>query len=543
MSTICPEHSNEEVRFHCEECVRFICDECVVSDCKDHDKVRLLTFIERKRKECQDFIDNVKGTKIDEIETRIATLSSSRDQYYLNIEKEIQSIKNRTEKLKQILDEIDNDVISQLTKVKETMKVEIETFLESEQRKLVNTQKMVENYKEVVLFDDKILEIHNENRLSSYPEAETQPLPILKSPKYVLGSGNEKGMLTVLHGYIDEGDYEDVDPRQMIDKLSDDVDARQNLDKLPDDDDDDAKGSGFVEVRNKIEIAQSDEPFSSEEEILYMACNEKGLKWVLGKKTLWEIKDNGSNRLMEKHMKTPETSAENVAISSKGVLFMLNLSKACIILYKPSSSTVRKLMKKDAEKSTFLITTPLYPMCIGAMFHNEIVVCLGENSQGKDATDFIYIRWHQIEPKYGKLMRELKLNSKEHQISNPVSITPNAINELLIINQEKDKNTSIVCLKSDGNVKFRYPKYDSSDCHFVGVACLSDGTSVILEQSEPSLHLIDADGILLQKDPTDVNPTCLTKDTNDNLWIGYSSGVIQSVAYKHTRIYDEVLQI
>jgi hypothetical protein len=153
-------------------------------------------------------------------------------------------------------------------------------------------------------------------------------------------------------------------------------------------------------------------------------------------------------------------------------------------------------MKKDAEKLSFLKTASFYPMCISCMSNDEIFVCLGIHSPVKDAKDLVKIRWFQIEPKYGKLKRELKLNPNEHQITNPVSVTVNALGDIIIINQDKDNGTNLVCLKSDGSVKCRYPKSASSICHFVGVACLSDGTSVILDQSEPSLHLIDVNGSL-----------------------------------------------
>lgn len=88
-ASMCDQHVQEEVRFHCINCNITICDDCITGPHKNHNFMKLKDFGTQKRNSLSKYLSAAKESKIPEIRAAVLKAERGKIIFWKSIEQQI----------------------------------------------------------------------------------------------------------------------------------------------------------------------------------------------------------------------------------------------------------------------------------------------------------------------------------------------------------------------------------------------------------------------------------------------------------------------
>lgn len=520
----CSEHKSEEVRFYCNDCNAMICDDCVVGGHSSHKKTKLKEY-------CDAVILSVTeaNKRVPKIRKDIELAVNAKNIFNESIDRDIVEIRQKRELIRQVLNELHDDLIKNLEDARKAGNEKFDQFTRSLTRRCDSFKHIMEVIQSkgpnITQTEISICKSEFEQVMNSYPFSEN--VPNIEPPRYrftedYISKENLKHVMGQL--CLEDNQSSDINPKLKV---------TENVHEVE-------KGSDFCEEytpSNKIETAKNYiimTSFRYPKKVTHIVPSQScKYAWLIGK----EISEINFNTDTPKI--TPVTELYGTPITAArshkyGLLIGL-FGKKYIKQLQVSSGTFRKHMYKLVSHLNIQLDSVL-AMCTSSP-PRDVTLCIKCNRRtGSNSENFFEIHW------YSDLKQKVavvSISSNDVEIDTPIHICEDINGDLCITCSPVGSVSWVVLLDKNGNQKMRYPPKESKDANktmlysFLGSGFLRDGTITVLDRVKFCQHLIDRTGRVLQIDSYDSEPRCLAVDNYDNIWVGFEDGTIQIMNYNN----------
>ncbi|KAK3102029.1 hypothetical protein FSP39_008214 [Pinctada imbricata] len=136
----------------------------------------------------------------------------------------------------------------------------------------------------------------------------------------------------------------------------------------------------------------------------------------------------------------------------------------------------------------------------------------------------------------GKVLHtyEFREDGKTRLFTLPVRKTENKNSDVCIINRYSDDGGELIVLLKDGRVKFTYCGADLKGENFLpyDVECDTKCHIMLTEKHSRAIHVLSAEGMLLQTlYKSNLRPFVISLHRS-NLWCGFAEGTVKVFEYK-----------
>ncbi|CAC5414971.1 unnamed protein product [Mytilus coruscus] len=384
---------------------------------------------------------------------------------------------------------------------------------------------------EVVSYDSKL-----SLNLEDDPYADVGPR--IQPPRYQYQDELvQKGKLQAIIGYMESGTYAEVDEIGLL--------LRQKTDQDKNEETEEEKGRDLYPLLKFTEENKRDffaiNTFKRTVKVVHIVPKQSLQAWLIHSDI--EELDRSARMVKTKIIKTideePQCAARNNA--NELIIGMWNKKSLKQLKYSGSFGFNFFARNKSYTLANYINTAPLQAVCFctctSAAVNGDITVCLVE----KTASDQYLVK-HPIIRRYAndktQLESDLVLSEEKIDIEAPAYISENTNGDLCIVSCPEGNDSWISIVNSNGERKFRYPEIDLKTAKrirydFIGAGFLSDGTVTVSDRVGLRQHLLDKEGVLLQIDTHDSQPSCFAIAPHDHVWVGFEDGQVKIFTYRN----------
>lgn len=484
----CGIHKSEVSQIYCYQCFRAVCLECLSNYHEDHDVVLISNEIDSKKTELREIIHKSKS-KLSAYRSEVISLKNKIDNFSEQTEIVAESVKKHGEILKMKIDEIVQDVLSDLEneeKKKKSHLRQIQTQLETE---TIDLTVFVAKCEKKLKSSNHVSVITAVTKINRRPEIEE---PITSVP--------------------------DVQPPGFVPTQIDLKKLRNLLGKLKGDktlDVETEAGRSSCEAQVRAERPQSpclslftSFPSPSPSTDCIATLNNRlafvGWRWIGREIFLISIRGKVKCRV------NLDFTLGDLSASSDGKLYFT----------VGGSHFVKKLVDQttciDIKDTAPFITRGLH-----VTRDNEILVCLYNLNSKQGKVSRMSLKGEQVQ--------EIQHDESENPLFiYPQDVFQNYNGDVCVIDRiaPSVNKHELVVVDKDGRFRFRYPCSKTSRASgFVctGITCDKNGNIFLSDRENNRIHLIDKDGnfikYILSENEGIKSPTGLSMDKNRQLWI------------------------
>ncbi|CAC5396580.1 unnamed protein product [Mytilus coruscus] len=136
-SSTCVEHTSEEIRFFCEECHVFVCDDCVSGQGKHIrcTKVKLSEYGNKNKLCLIENVEEITSKKLPHIKRTLELAKNVKGSFNKSMDENITDFRSNTQKIKAIIDELQEETIRGLEESRLKANVKFDEFISFHQNR------------------------------------------------------------------------------------------------------------------------------------------------------------------------------------------------------------------------------------------------------------------------------------------------------------------------------------------------------------------------------------------------------------------------
>ncbi|CAC5371023.1 unnamed protein product [Mytilus coruscus] len=124
----CPEHPSEKARFYCEDDHVVICDDCVIGRHSGHTKIKLIDYLNKKRHHLIQTATEAKHKNLPDIQKELEKALIGKTEFNASVDQQTERVKLRRTMIKQVVDELQDDLIKNFEATKIAANEEFDRF-------------------------------------------------------------------------------------------------------------------------------------------------------------------------------------------------------------------------------------------------------------------------------------------------------------------------------------------------------------------------------------------------------------------------------
>ncbi|XP_052093681.1 uncharacterized protein LOC127729811 [Mytilus californianus] len=544
---MCPKHQSEIARFFCEDDQVLICDDCIIDKSCNHNghtKIKLKDYISKKREDLKQNATEAKYKNLPDIQYALEKALKGKTAFNASVDKQLEGVKLRREMVKKVFDELQDDLIQNFESARNAANEDFDKFSTRQQLRInfiQETTNVVESRisnmleTEVVSYDEKL-----SSSLKDDPDWDVV-LQIQPPRHQCQDELVQKGKLQSIIGYMQSGTYDEVGEPVILREKN--ANQSRNTGTEEENGSDSCPLSIIIENKRDFLAVKT---FKRTAKVAHIVPKQSLQAWLIHSDI--EELDCSSGMVKTKIIKSIEEEPQCAARNNANELIIGMSNKKSLRQLKCGGQFGFNIFSRNKSYTlgNYVNTAPLLAVCLctcrSASVNGDITVCLVE----KPASDEYSVK-NPIIRRYAndktQPVSDLVLSEDKIEIEAPAYISENTNGDLCIVSCPEGKSSWITIADETGTLKFRYPAVDLKatnriDYEFIGAGFLSDGTITVLDRIGFRQHLLDIEGVLLQKDTHESLPACLAIAPNDHVWIGFEDGQVKIFTYKD--LYSEI---
>ncbi|CAC5412568.1 TRIM2_3 [Mytilus coruscus] len=544
---MCPKHKSEIARFFCDDDQVLICDDCILDKSCSHNghtKIKLKHYISKKREDLKQNAIEAKYKNLPDIQYALEKALKGKTDFNAAVDKQLEGVKLRREMVKKVFDELQDDLIKNFESARKAANEDFDKFSKRQQLRInfiQETTNIVESRisnmleTEVLSYDEKL-----SSNLKDDPDWDVV-LQIQPPRHQCQNELVQKGKLQSIIGYMQSGTYDEAGEPVILRKKN------ANQDRNTGTEEENGRDSCplSIIIENKRDFLAV-KTFKRTAKVAHIVPKQSLQAWLIHSDI--EELDCSSGMVKTKIIKSIEEEPQCAARNNANELIIGMVNKKSLRQLKCGGQFGFNFFSRNKSYTlgNYVNTAPLLAVCLctctSASVNGDITVCLVE----KPASDQYPVK-NPIIRRYAndktQHVSDLVLSEDKINIEAPAYISENTNGDLCIVSCPEGKSSWITIADETGTMTFRYPAVDLKatsriDYEFIGAGFLSDGTITVLDRIGFRQHLLDKEGVLLQKDTHESLPACLAIAPNDHVWIGFEDGQVKIFTYKD--LYSEI---
>ncbi|KAL4236236.1 hypothetical protein ACF0H5_004623 [Mactra antiquata] len=460
----CPEHEEEELRFHCKDCDKSICRDCKILSHDGHETIGLEDVYEDRKHLLSQEI-KISNANVRKLHAECAEINSKRLEIDDESRNAISHIENHANEAKRLIDELAKSYIKSIRVQNTQSREKLEECRDVVKDKVKMLQKMVEEGRDL---------LEAENGLDIIDKAPE----VTKTLKDVDTSPTADKLWRKKFVFEPAG-FKQHTARKMFGKL------RTVMEGL-------MKEVPSVELQVESTF-NSDQQYKSTTAIAPMS---DGTVWVCNgyKNRIQKFTTEGEVLQTE----TLDFDVDDMTGAANGLLFITEIN----------GKTIRKLNKL---RLTIFARADLYLRGLSRSRGEEMVIACGNDVPVACLREAAITKLYAFNMK-GQTIREFTLDIGMKGVS--------LFRVCHTINDEYVVSTGISALyfivDENGNLKYRYKATSTAD----GVSCDAHGLIYLSACKDDTLYLLDCKGVPIPSTYAMHKPTAVAIDKNDVVWVG-----------------------
>ncbi|CAC5414972.1 unnamed protein product [Mytilus coruscus] len=446
--------------------------------------------------------------------------------------------------VKKMFDELQDDLIQNFESTRNAANEEFDNFSTRQQSRInfiQETTNIVESRisdmldTEVVSYDEKL-----SSSLKDDPDWDV--VLQMQPPRHQCQDELvQKGKLQSIIGYMQSGTCAEADEPAILRRKSADQD--RNAETEEENGSDSCPLSIIMEKRDFLAV----KTFTRNAKVAHIVPKQSLQAWLIHSDI--EELDCSSGMVKTKIIKSIEEEPQCAARNNANELIIGMWNKKSLRQLKCGGQFNFFNRNKNYTLGNYVTTAPLLVVCLctcrSASVNGDITVCLVEKpASDQDPVKNPIIRRYANDKT--QPVSDLVLSEDKIDIEAPAYISENTNGDLCVVSCPEGKSSWITISDESGTMKFRYPAVDLKDTNrvaneFIGAGFLSDGSITVLDRIGFRQHLLDKEGVLLQKDTHESLPACLAIAPNDHVWIGFEDGQVKIFTYRD--LYSEISKL
>ncbi|XP_052061119.1 uncharacterized protein LOC127701291 [Mytilus californianus] len=566
-SSTCVEHTSEEIRFFCEECHVFVCDDCVSGQGKHIrcTKVKLSEYGNKNKLCLIENVEEITSKKLPHINKTLELAKNVKGSFNKSMDENIADFRSKTQKIKAIIDELQEETIRELEESRLKANVKFDEFISFHQKrysKLAHVTEEIQQQKADIQPSD-VVKYDFELNKNLNTEHDSETIPKLEPSRF-----------EIAQQYLKKEFYQDI---FLCKQTKEDAKTESNTNKLETEERNSSPDylepvshareinlgctvnekiiiKNYEENSSDIYVSKSGNKGASaiyNKDLNYKTIKKfeckKTVTFIVPKTNVYEAWVIGMD-ISEINLKQPEPQFTTLLPHIDGEPFTAGNSKKHGLLIGLKNRKSIKLLQEMT--GTLKRTSVMYKLISHIPAHSQhlsAICTVSTPEKDKDIAVFLHdyhltgskekgavIRWYS-----GKKLKTNELNiSNNVEIENPVYMDEFINGNICITCAPDDKSSWIQLLDKHGNHKIRYPPKDEMSFEenivysFIGAGFMRDGRITILDRVSFRQHLLDDNGKLIRIDHYQNQPSSFAVDIHDNIWIGFDDGTVQVMEYK-----------
>ncbi|KAJ8297467.1 hypothetical protein KUTeg_023998 [Tegillarca granosa] len=508
---MCVIHETEERDYYCRKCQSQICKLCRNEEHKGHRTRPLSAFVNTKRRELLEAVDNIKKGYLERLKGTLSEVTKQVEEMSCSVESVLSAVMERAEQLKREIDEIRDQLMEDI-KSKETTAL---LYLEKV-KSVLNTQLLAAG--SCVQYIQNVLTLGTDRDVFSvstsvdeqFQEMQNgKPIADIEETKIEFEAGDLRTEL--LQTGFGHCMMRSSGPQRSR-SVSFAVGKTRDL---------------SIQLVASFEYAQddADDECTGDESVHALASTSTGEAWVCcgWESTLLTLIDNTGNLVKQIDI---EARIDDVTKTEDG----------CILISCLRDYSVKKL-DKNLEISK-LFKMPFYPRGLAISADGGLLVCMTDEYSTSVLKDS-----RRLVAKYsesGDLIKSFENDGNRRLFTRPYRVKENINGDICVTDKTSMGAGRLVVLDEDGNLKYIYEGNTSNGVYGrsfspAGLCCDLNGRILVADSNNHSIHILDKSGqfighLLTREDGLNC-PHALSLDPNGYLWVGDENGCFKIYLY------------